>query len=464
MSDSILLERLKGGEGPFMEFVSDIHSVERIARHVSAFLNSDSGGTIICGVDDKGYARGIPEPEAAAGTLQRKLGTIVSPPGLFSVAIEAIDDVSVIVLEVPSGSDRPYVTGGGVWLRKGAKTIAADAPALRALFAEQANEPERWERRLSPSLTVADLSESQILRLRDEARRSNRFDFGGDEAATEVLDRLALTRPGGFTQGADVLFATDPTTRHPQARVQLVVFERDETSDDYLDLRWFQGPLLEIADAIIEALMRYNPIGASFKSGEIEREDLPGYARFALREGVVNALAHRDYSSYSGSVRISVFPSRIEIWNSGRLPEGIRPEDLPRKHPSVPTNPDIARAFYLRRLMDQVGRGGQRLAEACKEIGARPPEWAQAHGGVLLTLHAALGREQARAELLNDRQRNFVDSVEAGATLTLGEYRDRFAPDVSDRQARRDLNELETYRFLRREGAGRSTVYRRRED
>lgn len=459
-----LQERLKTGEDAGAAFQRQAGPADAIARHLCALLNSETGGAIICGVEDDGTPVGVADAETVAANLQRTLSQLVSPPALFAVSAQDLGEVSLVVIDAPAGPDKPYVTGGGVWLRQGPHTQAADAPALRALFAAQEGEPERWERRLSASMRPDDLLEREILRLRDEARRSSRFDFTGEETGEEVLHRLGMTRPGGYTQAADILFANNPVVRHPQARVQLVAFATDEAGDDFSNFRSFEGPAVRLADEIAEALIGQIQIASSFRPDAMERRDTPSYARYALKEGVVNALVHRDYSSYSGSVKISVFPGRIEVWNTGRLPAGIRPEDLGRKHPSIPINPDIARGFFLRSLMDQIGRGGQRLAEECKAIGARPPEWSHVHGGVQLTLFAALGQAEARRALLNDRQRAYVEAVATGEALTIADYQRRFAPDVTDRQARRDLTELQTYRFLRREGAGRSTVYRRAQD
>ena len=77
-------------------------------------------------------------------------------------------------------------------------------------------------------------------------------------------------------------------------------------------------------------------IQSLFAPGDRGREDHPNYSIEALREGLVNALAHRDYAAFSGGVTVSVYPGRIEIWNSGRLPRGIKVADLKRVHPSIP--------------------------------------------------------------------------------------------------------------------------------
>src|SRR6185436_19983520 len=96
----------------------------------------------------------------------------------------------------------------------------------------------------------------------------------------------------------------------------------------------------------------------------------------------VNAFVHRDYSSYSGGLKVSIFRSRIEIWNSGRLPKGLSASSLGRRQESIQINPDFAQVFYIRKFMEQVGRGTELIAQASKALGAPPPVWRDEPTGV----------------------------------------------------------------------------------
>ena len=91
--------------------------------------------------------------------------------------------------------------------------------------------------------------------------------------------------------------------------------------------------------------------------GTRHQESYPLYPESAVREALINALGHRDYSSPSGGVSIHSFPRRLEIWNSGSLPDGVTAESLAKGHISVLRNPDIAHVLYLRGLMEKAGRG-----------------------------------------------------------------------------------------------------------
>lgn len=463
MTEKALLAQLRAGQTDGAAFASDAQDAKALARTICALLNSQAGGVIYCGIAADGTVVGLHPSAEEVRALELNLKSAVTPTALFSVSIDEIGETRIITIDVPAGKDRPYVCDGAVWVREKSITRAADAVALRAMFEAHRHETERWERRASPSMRQEDLDEPLIKAMAEEARRQGRYNFKADASTTDILTVLSLVRPEGFTQAADVLFAFKPAARHPQCRVQLVRFAGDKTDDEFEDYRWFEGPLPKVAEDVVEVLAAFNPVRARFRAGAAQREDRHAYARFAIKEGIVNALVHRDYESYSGGVKVSVYPARIEIWNTGHLPDGIRPSDLAKRHASLPTNPDIAHVFYLRGLMERTGRGGEKIAAACKEIGAPPPKWLDEPSGVTLTLFAALSAGDVVESHLNERQQAFVDGTTPGDRLTLSEYQERYASEVTERQARRDLSELEGYRLVIREGAGRATVYRRLE-
>jgi excisionase family DNA binding protein len=141
------------------------------------------------------------------------------------------------------------------------------------------------------------------------------------------------------------------------------------------------------------------------------------------------------------SWRFKQNPNRIEIWNSGRLlPVGWKPADLIKNHPSYPPNPDIAHALYIRDLMKRIGRGTQKIINACREHRLRTPKWQDAPAGVTLTMFSDNMGHTAEVAL-NDRQKALMNSLLPDTSLKLADYRAQFVGEVSERQARRDLKE-----------------------
>ena len=279
----------------------------------------------------------------------------------------------------------------------------------------------------------------------------------------EGKDRPYVSGSRGYTQAADVLLALNPAVRHPQTRVRVTRFADGKTGGRYLDDRQFQGPMVQVFNKVYGWINDQLPREERFEPGQVQRVARATYPAEAIREGLVNAFAHRDYAGFSGGLTVGVYNDRIEIWNAGRLPDGLTPGNLRRNHPSLPTNPDMAQVLYLRGLMERIGRGTQKILQACEAQGLRQPEWDDRATGVTLTL---FGPAAADVHVqLNDRQRAVLDALDNalnnGETASLRplDYRARFAQDVSERQARRDLDALEKLGLLRREGAGPSTVF-----
>jgi len=457
MSEKSLRARLAAGEDAITEFLMSTKT-DRVGRIVCSLLNGD-GGTVFLGVDDNGTAVGLPGDVAAeASRLERELKTLISPPPFLTAGPTEIDGKPIVILDVPKGQEGAYVFRGGVWLRDGAATRAARRDELRVIFSAEDREI-RWERQQSPLMSSEFLEVDEIRSTVRTSVANGRFTFTDASDDLLVLDDLSLRNLTGFTQAGDVLFSERPSRRHPQVRAQLLTYSGDKSSERYENNRAFEGPLARVCLEIIAAAEAFNHTRSSFSGGP-ERDDLKAYNSDALREGIVNAFVHRDYAAYSGGLKVSIYPDRIEIWNSGGLPDGLRPSDLVRRHQSILSNPDIAQVFYLRGLMEKVGRGTEFIARSSFNLGAAAPTWRETQSGVTLTIFSAhaggLGGD------LNERQKLLIDSLEKGDAVAVREYVGMISGEVGARQARRDLDELVRIGFLEVEGAGPATRYRRR--
>ena len=190
-----------------------------------------------------------------------------------------------------------------------------------------------------------------------------------------------------------------------------------DRADDFLDEQLYEGPAFQLLEDAMAFLKRHVAIGAEFREGQLHRESKPKYPFNALREGLVNALVHRDYAAFSGSVSVSVYPDRVEIWNTGKLPRGISPRDLLlASHPSILVNPDIGHVFYLHELMERVGRGTFKIAQECRDFGMRVPEWKNVGSGVRLTMFAAQPGMPTSIDL-NDRQKELLKTLKPGEPI-----------------------------------------------
>jgi len=454
--ESLTDKLLQQGESSRVALVESAQNLEAIGRHVTALLNA-RGGSVFAGTDGSAS-------EKQAKAVREFLHREISPQVIYTVSLDTIHsgDAEIITIDVPQGEDRPYVFQGTVFSRAGTRTTPADADTMRQMVETRASSPERWERRASSGLSTGDLDADLIRKVVQRARERRGYSFEEPRDLESVTRKLSLAHFGQLTNAADVLFGKQVALRHPQTRVRAVRYETDK-GNRFIDEQLFEGPVLTLLDKVMDFFQRHVSISSEFESGSLARTTRPQYPWDSLREGLVNAFAHRDYAAFSGGVTAGVYPDRIEIWNSGKLPRGISAESLRREtHDSVLVNPDISHVFYLYELMERVGRGTFKIVQECREYGMRLPEWKSGRSGVRLTFFAA-DMHQRGPVLLNERQKELIGALKPGETVTRQEYVERFAGGITDRTARRDLSELEDYDLLDRHGSGPKTLYERTE-
>ena len=397
MKPDALARLLALGEGQTVEFKTKA-SPTVVGQQVCAFLNS-GGGYLVIGIDDGGRPVGM-QGEDDLHKLEQHIAKGLTPSALVSFDARDVDGKTVWVIEVPAGKDFPYSFRDEVFIREGEQARRADVATLRDMIMRRQVEPERWERRFSDADLLQDLDEKEIKRAVQRGQSTHRSDLWTDSpaGATQALERLSLVKYGRLTNGGDVLFGKSPAQRHPQVRVRCAAFATDKTDDAYRDFRNLEGPLVSVLDEVFAYIRRNTPSVSVFAPQSLVREDRGLYPDEALREGLVNAFAHRDYADFRGGVVVQVFPRRVEIWNSGSFPDGVTPDGLVRGQISILRNPDIAHVLYLQGFMEKLGRGGVLIDQACKEQGLPAPEWRSDARGVTLIFHAPEATPEATPE------------------------------------------------------------------
>lgn len=460
MSSLPIEAMLQAGESERLEFKSGAAKPDAIGATVCAFLNT-VGGTLLIGVSDEAQAAPLPDAQQTEAALQAYLQEHIAPLALWSVAREEVPGGEIVSIEVPAGQDKPYSFRDKIYVRQGIVSLAARGDEVRALVLARVGEPTRWERLNAPGLELDDLDFFEIGLTAEAARRRSQTATPAStssisnnwEAIGAALDELALRRSGQLTNAAEVLFSRNPARRLPQTRIRASVFATDK-GGDFKDDRVLEGNAFTLFEDVLAFLTRNVRIEARFAPGEAVRLDTPEYPFNALREGIINSLIHRDYASFTGGMSVGVYPSRIEIWNYGRLPDSLRVQDLRATHPSLPHNPDMAHVFYLRGLIERMGRGTQKILQECKDAGLPAPTWKVAPSGVTLTF---FGKGEA-TKPLNARQKKLISQLEPGQRLQPSQYYEQMLTSQR-RQGQRDLTALADQGWLRREGEGPATIY-----
>ncbi len=369
------------------------------------FANS-TGGTLILGKNDKGEPVGVTDAEKLIAELPTKirntLGIVVE---IHLISEKGKDLIEIKVPPYPV----PISCKGGYYMRSGSTNQRLTGNALESFILNKRG--VSWDSLPLPNFTLNDISERAIERFKKLAVKKGRIQSDYlDESMEILLQRLGLIKNGYLTNAAMLLFAEDPQNWQQGSYVKIGFFL------NHADLKYqdeIRGPLIEQIDRIIEVLhLKYMKARIAYEGIQrIERYFVPDEA---LREAILNALCHKDYSR-SIPVQISVYDDKLYIGNVGSLPENWTVDDLLGKHTSVPFNPSIAHVFYLAGHIESWGRGIEKIFKACEAENMPKPEFKIHPGDIMIHFRAPEGFSELGAEngnTIQDKQDAIQDPSE----------------------------------------------------
>ena len=362
-------------------------------------MHSGQRGYIVCGITDNGDVVGVDNSDASLLSFEKKLHEQLSPSSLVSVQRQELNGSQIVIIEVPQGRDVPYSFQNVFYVRNGEMTQVASGEVIREMVLASNVEPIRWERRHSTVELDAELDIDEVRRTVKDAERTGRAWFKDTNDVVRTLEDLSVARYGRMTNAGDVLFTRNPAMRLPQTRLRAFSYNSDKAGDKFADMKSFEGPAMTLFEQAYSFIVRNTRTISRFIKGNPVRQDSPLYPEAAVREALINAFAHRDYSSASGGIAIHVFPRRLEIWNSGGLPPGVKAESLGLGQLSVLRNPDIAHVLYLRGMMEKAGRGSVLIMQECLKNGITPKWQSDDKLGVTLTFFAPEVTPEATGEI-----------------------------------------------------------------
>ena len=321
---------------------------DSLEKEVVAFLNSHDGGVIYLGVDSDGVAFGVESPDAVQLAVKDRLKNNIQPSimGLFDVQLEERDNLNVIKIIVASGLEKPYflrkfgMSERGCFLRVGSACEPMPQDMIESLFGKRVrNTIGRM-----PS-TRLNLTFEQ-LKIYYEAR--------GLHLNAAFMQNLELLTPEGKPNYAGYLLADENGVS-----VQVAKYA-DSTRVDLIENRDYgRCSLVKALKSVLERMdvenTIYTRIGYPLRE---EREMIYGRA---MREAVINAVVHNDYSN-GACPKFEFFLDRLEITSAGGLPYGVSEEDFFNGY-SSPRNKEIMRVFRDLEIVEQLGSGVPRILE-----------------------------------------------------------------------------------------------------
>ena len=326
---------------------------------------------------------------------------------------------------------------------------------------------ERWESQEAAGWSICDLDERQIRNTFSEAVRRERLDEPERRGMKDLLLRLGLLQGDTVYRAAAVMFGKKERLEldFPQCLLRMARFRGADRST-FLESRQCVGNAFELLRAAERFLRQWVPIAGRFDPNRFDRIDEPLYPAFATREALANALCHRDYAIFGGSIGLAMYDDRLEITSPGPLHFGLTPEDLFKPHRSRLWNPWIARTFYRKGIIEMWGTGTLKMAEEAAAAGMPRPEIEEQGDSVIVRLRH--GREGARTVAEGEGQvpaktqiLTLLECVAEG--MTRREILSRMRGRVSEAQLRRMLADLRDKGLVQLAGTGWSARWRCRE-
>ncbi len=341
-------------------------------KWICAFANAE-GGVLVIGRDDDGNPLGVPNARRLLEEIPNKVRDLLG----IMVDVNLVEEAGRELIEIEvDAHPHPVSYKGEYYYRSGSTTQPLKGAALNHFLLRKVG--RHWDGVSLPGVTVTDLDKSSIDRFRKRAVRSKRL---GPEVSEEhdaaLIERLRLVEGGMLKRAAVLLFHPDPERFITGAFIKIGFFRSDA---DLLYHDEVHGDLFAQVDGTMNLLLtKYLKAMISYEG--LQRVETYPVPEEALREALLNAVAHKDYAD-GAPIQISVYDDRIMIWNSAHLPEGWGVEQLIAKHSSRPFNPDIANAFFRCGLIEAWGRGIEKMRSACRAHGIPKPVFRFDGGGL----------------------------------------------------------------------------------
>lgn len=315
-----------------------------IRTEIVAFANTD-GGTILVGVDDDGTSIGLENPAEVMARIANALRDGVQPDISLFVAYETLPG-NILRITVSSGTRKPYyvtekgIRPSGIPVRQGTTCAPASWEQIRQMIKLTDGDQYESERSIEQNLTFTAAAEE--------------FNRRGVPLEETKYAALGIRNSDGLYTNLGLILSD----QCPHS-IKAAVFE-DDAGTVFRDRKEFTGSILRQLRDAYDYLCLSNHIESRILG--LDRVDSEDFPQEALREALLNAVVHREYT-FSGSTIINVYAARMEFISLGGLVRGLQEQDI-RMGVSMPRNPRLAGVFYRLRHIESYGTGIRKIFDA----------------------------------------------------------------------------------------------------
>lgn len=373
------MAKIEKGETLHVDFKENLPSNnEEIAKDLVCFANTD-GGQIIIGVSDDGEIIGVQNPDEIIRRVDDIAFNRCEPPVTIVPETLIVNTKWIVIINIPKGDQRPYRTGSGrFYVRSGNRCREASREELLRLF--QATESMFYD---EIEIVKASFDDIDVDYFEEFMKRFYGFTPDEEQIFNYLKNLKIITERRKPTLAGLLFFGINPQDYFPYAKITAAYIPGEDVSIPPADKKDFNGKIPEMLEKFIQYLRIYLREEHRIKS--LEPEVYPEIPEEAVREAIVNAVAHRDYT-VRAPIRVFIFRDRIEFHSPGKLPNTVTIESIKIGGAHVLRNPTIYNLLSKMGLVTDLGSGVMRIIRIVKEHVGKDVELKETETEFILTI------------------------------------------------------------------------------
>jgi ATP-dependent DNA helicase RecG len=451
------------GMGPDLSWFPEEVQLGELAATLAALANT-SGGKLFIGINPQsGKVQGVQDILTARDHVFRACLS-VDPTLVIPVpSVKPVGQVEILQVSVPQGLPHVYSLEGSYYWRESGLTIPIPPRQLRQLLVEKGM--VLFESRIPPDATYQDLDEGQIERYAQAYFAAAKIEEWESRPGINnlLVQRGCLQEVDGElhpTYAGLLLFGRTPQRWLPAAQILAARFSGHSFGDRFIKEEINGSIISQLQGA--EKFLRANLQSVVRMIGLTHQEVLE-YPFDAVRELIVNAIAHRDYNLQGDSIHLNIYSDRLEVTSPGGLPGPITIENILSARYS--RNPVIIQVLADLGYVERLGYGLDRAVTSMRQNSLTPPRFEESAGTFRVSLHNTPSDDIPPQELgqflgldINPRQEAALNYLVTRRRITNREFHE-LCPDVHPETLRRDLSDLVSKGVLIKIGDKKSTYY-----
>lgn len=463
MKKDINLNNVIGAsESQTIEWKPSLSQMSDIIETVTAFANTN-GGKLFVGVSNNGKVCGVTVGKATVETLSNKLAQHTEPKIQPSITIKKIAGKQVIVIEVNPSRDKLVLADGRPYKRVGPSTRRMGKHEYEQLILDKHKTQVNFDSESCKGATLKDIDwdfvkEFFVPLYEDVIKKKT------SGSPQKVLESLGCIQKGKPTNAGMLLFGKEPQKFFMNAYIALARYKGKEVGTERLDYKEFTGSILKQIDDCDHYLKEHMAVMSRQDPLKIQRDDMPEYGIFSIRELITNTICHRDYANQNTKIIIKMFDDSIEFYNPGGLPKPITPKNITKKQFS--RNPTIAKVLAKILYIEELGEGWDKIIDEHKKHKLKPnlPSIEADNYSTMVTIYSSknkftkqLDKEKVDSLVLNPRQKKALEYVKTKGSIKRSEYMK--LGKVSHKTAHLELKKMVEGGVFVQKGSGPSTRY-----